>query len=356
MDNAREINLANLSSAVQAEIDRFLNENQTELIAISSDFNFVLSSLRRNLAGGKRLRPAFALAGFLAAGGVVTNELIRALTALEFVQASALIHDDLMDSSDIRRGLPTIHKQFAALHAESNWHGNSADFGGSSAILLGMLCLVWADQIYFNSGFSTPDLLRAKPIYDSLRVEVMAGQYLDVLEQNRRLANPAEIQIIVQHKTAKYTVERPLLLGAELSGASEKQKSALSEYGLAIGEAFQYRDDLLGVMGDAAVTGKPVGDDLREGKRTLLVAFVHEVASDTQWNWFENLLGNSNLSSKEIQQAQSLLVELQVVQRVEDRITELESKATKALAEAEFSAAGLELLKDLTTAALVRNK
>lgn len=197
--------MSEVSAQVAVELEQFIARNSQDLHIVSQDFDLIEKELQQYLAGGKRLRPLFAVAGFKYAAAPITTEVTKAVAALELIQASALIHDDLMDASDTRRGRETIHRRFQRLHIEENWDGDSVTFGAAAAILIGNLCLVWADKMLFESGLPAQNLLAAKPFFDALRVEVMAGQYLDVIEQNRRTADLAAISNIVNFKTSKYT-------------------------------------------------------------------------------------------------------------------------------------------------------
>jgi geranylgeranyl diphosphate synthase type I len=227
--------------------------------------------------GGKRLRPQFCLAGWLVAGGDPDDPgIVPAAASLEWLQGSALVHDDLMDGSDTRRGRPAVHRAFEAQHRAGGRVGDPARFGESVAVLLGDLMLSWCDELFRASGLAT--VPAALAYLDRCKTEVVAGQFLDVVGQTRSTLSVAEAMRVVRFKSAKYTVERPLHMGAVLAGADDGLVSALSDVALPLGEAFQLRDDVLGVFGDPSVTGKPAGDDLREGKRTVLVARAHELA------------------------------------------------------------------------------
>ncbi|MBM2616703.1 polyprenyl synthetase family protein [Actinoplanes sp. LDG1-06] len=234
------------------------------------------------LAGGKRLRPVFAYWGWR--GAVGSDEPVEpalpAFAALELMHTFALVHDDVMDESDTRRGRPTAHRIFAGHHRQDGSIGDPEKFGTSSAILIGDLCLVWADQLLAR----TPGSPAVRAYYDRMRVEAIAGQYLDVLGENQPGAWSVERALLVaRHKTASYTVQRPLQFGCAVADASDERiDEAYGKYGLAIGEAFQLRDDLLGVYGDPAVTGKPAGDDLRTGKPTALLMLARKLATPAQ--------------------------------------------------------------------------
>jgi geranylgeranyl diphosphate synthase type I len=227
-----------------------------------------LLSLRELVAaGGKRLRPAFCHWAFVGAGGRADDStVVDAGAAIELLHTFALVHDDVMDGSDRRRGLPSIHRRFIDLHHEAGWHGEARRFGEGSAILVGDFAFVYADVLMA----SAPAV--ARPVFDELRIELCVGQYLDLAATAAGGRDPGQARRIEWYKSGKYTVERPLHLGAALAGRLHDLRAPLSAVGLPLGEAFQLRDDLLGVFGDPAVTGKPVGDDLREGKLTPLVA------------------------------------------------------------------------------------
>ncbi|XVS66474.1 polyprenyl synthetase family protein [Actinosynnema sp. CA-299493] len=230
------------------------------------------------LAGGKRIRPAFAWWGWRAAGGEVRGDtaeaVVRALVALELLQCCALVHDDVMDRSATRRGRPAVHEAFAARHRRSRWSGSARRFGDSTAILTGDLALAWADDALVTAGLPADALQRAWRPWQRMRTEMMAGQHLDLLATAGRDESLEGALRVAALKTAAYTVERPLHLGAALAGAAPDVVECLRVFGRDIGVAFQLRDDLIGMFGDPAVTGKPVGEDLREGKRTPLMAIA----------------------------------------------------------------------------------
>ncbi len=306
------------------------------------------------LGGGKRLRPGFAYWGYRAAGGEDAEEVITALAALELVHASALIHDDVIDGSHPRRGGPSAHLRFALLHKESGWRGDPAAFGTAAAILLGDLCLVWSDEMLHASGIDPVTLARARPVFDEMRTEVTVGQYLDIHTQATGDTSTRRASLVARYKSAKYTVERPLLIGAALADAPASIARAYSEYGLPLGEAFQLRDDVLGVFGDPAVTGKPAGDDLREGKRTYLVAAAFEAAGSAGRYELEAGLGDPALNSAGINRLRDIITDTGALARTERRIAELTDSALAALASAPLGATGAEVLAELASAATLR--
>ncbi|WP_374728271.1 polyprenyl synthetase family protein [Catenuloplanes atrovinosus] len=306
------------------------------------------------LRGGKRLRPAFGYWGYRGAGGLDSDAVVTGLAALELVQASALIHDDLIDRSDTRRGEPSVHRRFAARHRAAGWNGDPDDFGASAAILLGDLCLAWSDEMLHGAGLDPEVLTRARGAFDEMRTEVMAGQYLDVLAQSDGDTSAERAAKIAIYKSAKYTVERPLLLGAALAGAPAPVLAAYSGYGLPLGEAFQLRDDVLGVFGDPAQTGKPAGDDLREGKRTFLIVAALAEAGAADRATLLAALGDPALDAAGVDRLRAIITGTGALVRTEERITMLTGTALAALSAVPLEPEAHQALADLAEAATRR--
>jgi geranylgeranyl diphosphate synthase type I len=284
------------------------------------------------LAGGKRLRAAFCYWGWRGAGGADQPEIFAAAAALELLHASALVHDDVLDDSDTRRGRPALHRLLAAGHAAAGWRGQPEAFGRGAAILLGDLLLAWSDELFQASGLPPPALSRGRPVLDVMRTEMLAGQYLDLLEQADGEGSVAGALRVVRYKTAKYTIERPLHLGAALAGAAGPELAdGYSGYGLPLGVAFQLRDDVLGVFGDPAETGKPAGDDVREGKRTVLVAIAREKATAAQAGALDRLLGDPSAGAAGLAEFRALLTETGALAECEMLIDRYVTEALAAL-------------------------
>jgi geranylgeranyl diphosphate synthase, type I len=352
--------LLSVREAVQEELSSYLTLQREYLSSIGSELVPVCDALESFvLDGGKRLRPLFAYAGYVAAGKVPTSNDIRAFTSLELLQACALIHDDLMDKSDTRRGKPAIHRHFENLHQSAAMHGLSTQFGEAAAVLLGDLALVWSDHMLHTSGISSESLLSALSVHDEMRIELMAGQYLDVREAGEKNPSVDRSLRIARYKSGKYTIERPLHLGAAIAiSDSEKRKnlsSILSAYGLPLGEAFQLRDDLLGIFGDPETTGKPAGDDIREGKRTVLMAMTFERAGQSAKDKLVELLGNENVTEADISTARTLITDSGSVKVVENLIEGLLSNALEAASSDELGPSAKELLTLLATSAIHRS-
>ncbi len=346
---------AGLRDRVDKALAAFLAVQRNRILAIDPALADVADAVEAFvLGGGKRLRPAFAYWGFRGAGGLDSDHVVACVSALELVQASALIHDDLMDRSDTRRGEPAVHRRFATRHTEAGWRGGAAGFGDSAAVLLGDLALVWSDELLHSAGMDLADLARARPVFDVMRTEVTVGQYLDVLTQATGDTSLERAGKVARYKSAKYTVERPLLLGAALAGAPVTLTEAYSGFGLPLGEAFQMRDDILGVFGDPRVTGKPAGDDLREGKRTYLVAAAYAAADPAGRAELDRGLGDAGLDDAGVDRLRAVIADSGALARTEERITALTGTALATLAGADVDREARTVLAELAVAATRR--
>ena len=327
------IDLGSVVTRVDAELATFFDTRAGRLAELGDDLS-ALAEIARSfvLDGGKRLRPMFAYCGWRAVrGSSGDTPMITAAASLELLHGCALIHDDVMDGSGTRRGRPSVHAAFAAMHARDAFTGDSRVFGTAAAIVVGDLLLSWADAMFVGAGFSSADGSRARTVYDDMRQQVMAGQYLDMLVQARGHFSVEDAQRVAEYKTSKYTVEGPLQFGAAAAGAAPEVVTALRGYGLPLGEAFQLRDDVLGVFGDPGRTGKPIGDDLREGKRTMLVALAMDAAEPEQAGLLRAGLGNRGLDDAGAAALCDVIVATGALDRVEARIAERTARARAAL-------------------------
>lgn len=277
--------------------------------------------------GGKRLRPSFCQWGFVGAGGRPDDQrIIDAGAALELMHAFALFHDDVMDDAVSRRGTPTTHTVFAGAHAAAGWAGESRRFGEGVAILVGDLAFVMADQLLLDAPRD------AWVIWNELRTELNVGQLLDIVGSVRGDRRLDKAERICRYKSGKYTVERPLHLGAVLAAPDRAAEllPALSAYGLPLGDAFQMRDDVMGAFGDEAVTGKPVGGDLREGKPTPLLARAVGAATPAQRSVLDEV-GAPDLNDDDIANIQQVIVDTGALAALETQITALTDEAVAAI-------------------------
>jgi geranylgeranyl diphosphate synthase type I len=261
-------------------------------------------------------------------------DVLRLFAALELLHACALVHDDVIDDSATRRGLPTVHRLFADRHRERNWHGSPNQFGLSAAILLGDLSLVWADDIVATVDLPLDAHRRVQRVWADIRTEVLGGQYLDIAAEASGAESVASAMTVNTYKTASYTILRPLQLGAAAAADRPDVQAAFHEFGTDLGVAFQLRDDVLGVFGDPAVTGKPSGDDLRSGKRTVLLAEAVERAdkSDPAAAKLLRTSIGTELTDAEVQELCQVIESVGALAAVEEHIDILTRRALDVLA------------------------
>jgi geranylgeranyl diphosphate synthase type I len=322
---------------IESTLQDFVRKQAAWLDRLGPDAQRLVEHARTSVSGGKRFRAAFCWWGHHA----VTEStdpaaLLRACSSLELLHASALVHDDYMDASDVRRGRPATHRAFERLHREHGWAASPEQYGASAAILLGDLLLSWSDEQLRTCGLPAERVLDALGYFDSTRSEVVTGQFLDVSAQARGAADVDTAMTVLRYKSAKYSIERPLHIGAALGGASPEMITQLSRFGLPLGEAFQLRDDLLGVFGDPAVTGKPAGDDLIEGKRTVLVALALDALPPADAKVLDAALGTA-LDPDQVQHLCRLVDSSGAREQVEAVITQLTERSLAALAAADVT-------------------
>ncbi|MEO7132533.1 MAG: polyprenyl synthetase family protein [Dermatophilaceae bacterium] len=354
-----------LHHRVQQAITVQITSAVDELAELGDETTPLIDAVSRLLTGGKGLRAGFLYWGYRAAGGPDSDAVVRLAASMEFFQGAALLHDDVMDRSDTRRGMPSAHRAIATLHSARGWSGDGDRFGDGAAILAGNLCLTWCDQLYATSGLPDEALARGRSLFDRMRTQLMGGQFLDLLESVQGWddldldARIASARRVIRYKSAKYTIEHPLLIGALVGGASAAALPALSDYGLALGEAFQLRDDLLGVYGDPEATGKPAGDDLREGKRTVLIAYALDAADAHDRAIIESSLGREDLDPVGVDALREIFTRVGAVDRVETLITSLAQEAAHAVDQARIvgtlDPTALDVLESLIAVSTARH-
>ncbi|MCZ4500513.1 MAG: Polyprenyl synthetase [Marmoricola sp.] len=345
---------AGFRQGIEATVQAFVDGQSTWLADLGEDAERLVEHARIAVSGGKRFRASFCWWGHLALAQPDDEAaLLRACASLELLHASALVHDDYMDASDVRRGRPATHRAFEALHRENSWSAGSEQYGAAAAILLGDLLLSWSDEMLRTCGLPAARVLESLRYFDLTRTEVVAGQFLDVSAQARGTTDVEVAMRVVRYKSAKYSIERPLHIGAALAGATPAEIEQLTRFGLPLGEAFQLRDDLLGVFGDPEVTGKPAGDDLVEGKRTVLVALALEALDPSDRAVLDQGLGH-RLTAAEIAELRRLITASGADEQVEQLITDLTDRALGALEEAPIRSEARGVLRDLAAAATQR--
>jgi len=327
---------------VERALFAFLEERR-RLLPDAEDLVAELERVAR--AGGKRLRPAFCVWGYRSGGGTDDEAIARAAASLELLHTFAIIHDDVMDRSPMRRGTPATYRQLAEGHR--TMRGDADRFGVSAAILAGDLALALAGELWWTAGFPRDALVDAVAIYHAMRAEVIGGQYLDLLAAARGDATPEETRRISVLKSGRYTVERPLLIGAALAAAPDDVRRALAAFGAPLGEAFQLHDDIIGAFGDPTTTGKDADSDLREGKQTLLVALAKKAATPAQRSVLDTLLGSTHLDAQGAEQLRAVLRDTGALDEVRETIAGLLAEARAALAAGPISGDAARALRVL---------
>ena len=353
---------AELAGAVTDQLRGYLAGRRAEAAYIGSDYDALIAALEDFvLRGGKRLRPAFAYWGYRAVtpgpADPVDDGVLRLFSALELLHACALVHDDVIDDSATRRGWPTAHVHFAELHRDRGWRGSSDQFGRSAAILLGDLSLVWADDIVAQADLPADAGRRVQRVWSDIRTEVLGGQYLDIVAESSGTHSIATAMNVNTYKTASYTVSRPLQLGAAAAADRPEVQAAFHSFGNDLGVAFQLRDDVLGVFGDPAVTGKPSGDDLRSGKRTVLLAEAVERAerSDPDAATLLRSSIGTDLTEPQVRELCSVIESVGALAAVEDRISLMTRRALDILEQAPINAPAKTGLTELAGLAANRS-
>lgn len=352
---------------ISERLEKFLQDRRDEvardeaLDASDPVVELLLEHAAATLSGGKRLRARFAYWGWRASGAASPPESVIALgAALEVFQAAALVHDDIVDNSDTRRGAPSAWRALEAAHRERGWSGSAEEFGRTGGILLGDLLLGWSDDLFEEAleVLSHDAACSARAQYARMRRDVTLGQFLDVAGEAAWPTTADELHAdralrIAVLKSARYSVQQPLLLGARIAGATQEALASLAAIGHPLGLAFQLRDDVLGAFGDPELTGKPAGDDLVEGKRTLLIAYARENLDPSDRAALDSRLGEE-LTADEITRMQDLLRRTGALDRVEDEIARYAQQARDAIAAAAFDEATVTELDKLVTATTVR--
>lgn len=304
---------------VRTRVDDTVRARCAEHVHSMAGAEFVTGVLTDFVGRGKYLRSMFGYLGWRSAAPD-SPDALHALAGLELLHAFALLQDDVMDGSSRRRGRPTVHVQLADWHRDQGLSGCPDRFGESGAVLLGDLCLVWAEQAMRESGLPGTVLERGWPRYDAMRSELAVGQFADLLNDARRVPSLDEVMDVLRRKSGNYTVRRPLELGAAMAGAGAELLDLLGDYGTMVGEAFQMRDDVLGVFGTDA-TGKPTGDDLAERKATSLVVLARELAGPAARARLDALLHGGPAEPIDVPGARELIGSTGARRRIEELIT-----------------------------------
>ncbi len=355
--------LDSIRTAVSARVLAGFEETVAAHEVIGPEIQPLTAVARSLLPGGKRLRAGFTAAGWRAFGGAIeAEEIVVAGAGVELFQVAALIHDDIIDDSRTRRGIDAAHLQLAQLHHRHQLTGDGRRFGDAGAILLGDLLLVAAIREFDRAldSLGTTARANASRIVTEMMAGVTLGQYLDIYAQAApRDEDPALLldraERVLRAKSARYSVEQPLCLGVAMAGGDAQDIRRCSAIGLPIGEAFQLRDDLLGVFGDPEVTGKPAADDLREGKRTVLVAIALERAAPEDASRLRSALGNASLTGEQVHVLRSIISGTGAPAAVEDMIRTRTDVGLGALEDAQLAPEAVAMVRTLAAAAVARS-
>lgn len=358
---------ATLVELVERRLNEFCAARKEQLKEIDPELAQVIDFIQDLLTGGKRFRALFAYWSWVSCLPINEIQLSEAeqdrsaaalvdiCAALEMFHAAALVHDDLMDNSDSRRGAPSVHKKFEQLHLANGWAGSTSRFGQAGSVLAGDLMLGWSSELFDAGVKRAPNSAIAWTCRDEfakMRVEVMAGQYLDVLEENAGPTRSPDEALgranrVMLYKTAKYSIEAPLQIGAAFSGASAETLRGLSAFAIPLGLAFQLRDDVLGVFGSPEVTGKPAGDDLREGKRTVMIALTRQSLGLSTIKLFDELMANREMTDEQVRLLQETIKGSGALAKVEQMIEELGNESLLALKQLQLDDFGKSHLEQL---------
>lgn len=353
------IDIATSLKEVSQLTDKFLAEKEQQH-NFGPQAKVFLSLATQALKGGKQFRARCVLIG---ASATQQNQApnpatLTAAVALEVFHAAALVHDDIIDNSDTRRGKAASHIKFADHHSHSRWHGNPRKYGKSAGILLGDLLLSYSDELIQSALKDTPSAESATATqnqFNQMRFEVTVGQYLDIAEESSWTVaanheSVARALQIASLKSARYSIQQPLQIGAATAGANPEQIAELGRIGHELGMAFQLRDDVLGVFGQTETTGKPSGDDLREGKRTVLIAYLRENSTPEEVAAIDSALGDPELSADKIKELQEQIIDRDALAKTEELISSYSHRARNLIAESKLNQESKAALDELTDA------
>jgi len=335
--------LAEVRERLDRELEAWLGERGARLAAASPESAELVDEVARLVAGGgKRLRPALLALAYRACGGRSEAAAARLGLATELLHTYLLIHDDVMDRAELRRGRATTHAAFAERHRLQRVRGDAEHFGRTVAILAGDLAHTWAAELSRPHPGAEGDPEAVARAFDAMCEEVIGGQYLEMLLPRREEPTEEELLRVLRLKSGRYTVERPVELGALLAGAPAAVVDGFRSWGEAAGEAFQLQDDVLGTFGEAEAVGKPVASDLAEGKLTFLVHHALAGAAPEDREWLRGALGRGELAGADVERARRILRESGGLAAVVDMIEERLERAARALARLPLPAAALE--------------
>ncbi len=337
--------LAEFKKKVDPEIEKYFERIIREAEGKDAIVTEALRYVRKIiLAGGKRLRPAFMYYGYLAAGGREKEKIIKTSIGIELIHAFLLIHDDIIDKDKKRHNLDTVNFRYEKLGKKIFRRTEPEHFGNSMAVIFGDMVAAMGNQIIFSSDFSPVLVVKALHKLQTIISATVVGQARDIYMEYRKGTTEKEVLKMYEYKTAKYTIEGPLHLGAILAGADDKLLKTFSAYAIPVGIAFQIQDDILGIFADEKKLGKPVGSDVRQGKYTLLVARAFEKAGGKQKNIIKNILGKNNLTKNELEVFRNIIVETGALDYAQNMAVKLANQGKRAIEKEKINPEAKEFL------------
>lgn len=331
------MNFKNFNSAykekINQELGKFLNIKTRQVKKIAKDCEKLTEAVKEFTLRGrsKRIRALLVILGYQGFGGRNNREIIKAASFIELIHSYLLIHDDIIDRDDLRRGKPTMHKYFEHSVKSKLSKDKSKLFGISMAILAGDLCCSLGYEILMKAKFSDKAKARAIEELDNLIFNVIQGEALDIFAQMSKQTSNKEIYNIYKYKTARYSFGQPLRIGGILAGAGESDLKKISKFAIPLGIAFQIQDDLLGLFGEEKIIGKPAGSDLREGKKTLVLSLVIERCNSEDKKIIHGILGNKNINLKDINKVRNIAQKTNALQTCHWLVRYYINKGKKAL-------------------------
>ncbi len=321
---------ARLDPKIEAYFDNVLKEAAKEDDLVSEALGHARDIV---LAGGKRLRSAFMYYGYLGAGGTEEEKILETSVSVELIHAFLLVHDDIIDRDDIRHGVPTLHRRYADFGKRFFPDKDVEHFGNSIAIIMGDMLYAFGNDILFRSDFPKEQVFQALSRIQNIVSLTVVGQARDIYMEYKREATEEEILTMYKNKTAKYTVEGPLHLGAILAGASPEFLTGLTAYAVPLGIAFQIQDDILGIFGSTQRIGKPVGSDIEEGKITLLVSLATQLGTVAEKKRLKEILSlGTGLREADIEEFRTIIVRTGALQAAKERANQYIVEGMEALA------------------------
>lgn len=340
--------MAGYKESFDKELDKFLNKKLEEAKKVHPVLFEVVSNIKEfSMCGGKRIRPVLFLYGFKCIKDGNEKEVLEASISIELLQSFLLIHDDIMDEDELRRGKPSFWKTYEDIHKERFHSRDPRRFGNNVALLAGDLCFVYASCAIASTKFDPKLKAEAIKALNNMTENTAFGQILDAFSEEQNDVCEEDIMLVHSLKTSRYTIEGPLHMGAILAGAKEKDLKTFSDYGIPLGQAFQLQDDMLGMFGDEEKLGKPIGSDLKEGKRTLLICEALKRGSEEQKEKILSALGNRNITEEQIEEVRKIVVDTGAFDYSKKKAQELATKAKKVISNSKFKKEGKEFLLSL---------